>query len=186
MADIERLAAWHSPAMVCYRRNRIAGAAYFFTITLLDRHSTALTDQIVALGSVMHSCRFRHPFSLTAIVVLPDHMHCIWTLPEGDSDYSIRWSLIKASFTRVTALGRAKTAKRERGLWQRRFWEHTIRDDLDLQRHVEYIHFNPVKHGHVRQVKDWPYSSFHRYVRQQVLPLDWAATVDDINQGFGE
>ena len=113
-------------------------------------------------------------------------MHCVWTLPEGDSDYSIRWSLIKASFTRVTRLGRAKTAKCERGLWQRRFWEHTIRDDLDLQRHVEYIHFNPVKHGHVRQVKDWPYSSFHRYVRQQLLPLDWAATADNIDQGFGE
>jgi putative transposase len=83
-------------------------------------------------------------------------------------------------------LGCTKTAKRERGFWQRRFWEHTIRDDFDLQRHVEYIHFNPVKHGHVRQVKDWPYSSFHRYVRQQLLPLDWAATVEGIDADFGE
>jgi len=172
--------------MVGYRRNRMAGGTYFFTITLVDRRSTALTDQIVALGSAMRACRSRHPFSLTAIVVLPDHMHCVWALPEGDSDYSIRWALIKASFTRVTRLGCTKTAKRERGLWRRRFWEHTIRDDLDLRRHVEYIHFNPVKHGHVRQVKDWPYSSFHRYVRQRLLPLDWAATVEGIDADFGE
>jgi REP-associated tyrosine transposase len=165
--------------MVCYRRNRMVGATYFFTITLHDRHSTALTDQIVALGSAMRACRLRHPFSLTAIVVLPDHMHCVWSLPEGDSDYSIRWGLIKASFTRVTRLGRTKTVKGERGLWQRRFWEHTIRDDLDLQRHVDYIHFNPVKHGYARQVRDWPYSPFHRYVRQRLLPLDWAATIEN-------
>jgi putative transposase len=172
--------------MVCYRRNRIAGATCFFTITLHDRHSTALTDQIVALGSAMRTCRSRHPFSLTAIVVLPDHIHCVWSLPEGDSDYSIRWGLIKASFTRVTRLGRTKMAKGERGLWQRRFWEHTIRDDLDLQRHVDYIHFNPVKHGYVRQVRDWPYSSFHRYVRQRLLPLHWAATIENIDADFGE
>jgi putative transposase len=172
--------------MVYYRRNRIVGATYFCTITLHDRHSTALTDQIVALGSAMRACRFRHPFSLTAIVVLPDHMHCVWSLPEGDSDYSIRWGLIKASFTRVTRLGCTKTAKGERGLWQRRFWEHTIRDDLDLQRHVDYIHFNPVKHGYVSQVRDWPYSSFHRYVRQRLLPLDWAATIENIDADFGE
>jgi len=172
--------------MVGYRRNRMTGATYFFTITLHDRYSTALTDQIVALGSAMRECRSRHPFSLTAIVVLPDHMHCVWALPEGDSDYSIRWALIKASFTHVTRLGCTKTAKRERGLWQRRFWEHTIRDDLDLQRHVEYIHFNPVKHGHVRQVKDWPYSSFHRYVRHRLLPLYWAATVESADADFGE
>jgi len=172
--------------MVCYRRNRMVGATYFFTVMLHDRHSTALTDQIVALGSAMRACRFRHPFSLMAIVVLPDHMHCVWSLPEGDSDYSIRWGLIKASFTRVTRLGRTKTAKGERGLWQRRFWEHTIRDDLDLQRHVDYIHFNPVKHGYVRQVRDWPYSSFHRYVRQRLLPLDWAATIENIDATFGE
>jgi REP-associated tyrosine transposase len=164
----------------------MVGATYFFTITLHDRHSTALTDQIVALGSAMRACRLRHPFSLTAIVVLPDHMHCVWSLPEGDSDYSIRWGLTKASFTRVTRLGRTKTAKGERGLWQRPFWEYTIRDDLDLQRHVDYIHFNPVKHGYVRQVRDWPYSSFHRYVRQRLLLLDWAATIENIDATLGE
>jgi putative transposase len=172
--------------MVCYRRNRIAGATYFFTITLHDRHSTALTDQIVALGSAMRTCRSRHPFSLTAIVVLRDHIHCVWSLPEGDWDYSVRWRLIKAFFTRVTRLVRTNTAKGERGLRQRRFWEHTIRDDLDLQRHVDYIHFNPVKHGYVRQVRDWPYSSFHRYVRQRLLPLDWAATIENVDADFGE
>ncbi|MDQ2962677.1 MAG: transposase [Pseudomonadota bacterium] len=172
--------------MVCYRRNRAAGATYFFTITLHDRNSTALTDQIVCLGSAMRACRSRHPFSLTAIVVLPDHMHCVWELPEGDSDYSIRCGLIKATFTRVTRLGRTKTAKGERGLWQRRFWEHTIRDDLDHQRHVDYIHFNPVRHGYVKNVRDWPYSSFHRYVRQRLLPSDWSATVESIGADFGE
>jgi putative transposase len=172
--------------MVRYRRNRTPGAAYFFTVTLRDRGSVALIDRIAVFGTALRECRNRHPFSLTAIVVLPDHVHCIWTLPEGDSDYSIRWRLVKSLFTRATGLGNVKTAKGERGLWQRRFWEHTIRDDLDLERHVEYIHFNPVKHGYVRNVRDWPHSSFHRYVREQLLPPDWAAPVECGDGDFGE
>jgi REP-associated tyrosine transposase len=122
------------------------------------------------------------------MVVLPEHLHCIWTLPEGDSNYSIRWALIKSAFTRSTALGTAKARNGERTLWQRRFWEHTIRDDGDLERHIDYIHFNPVKHGHVARVRDWPYSSFHRYVRQNTLPLDWGGGVREEGggRGFGE
>ena len=172
--------------MVSYRRNCVPGATYFFTVTLCDRRSAALTDRIAVLGAALRRCRRRHPFSLTAIVVLPDHVHCIWTLPEGDANYSARWRLIKGFFTRATGLGDASTAKGERGLWQRRFWEHTIRDELDLQPHIEYVHFNPVKHGYVKCVRDWPYSSFHRYVKRQWVPLDWAAPAESSEAEFGE
>jgi putative transposase len=172
--------------MVSYRRNGVPGATYFFTATLRERTSAALTDSIAVLGMALRECRRRHPFSLAAIVVLPDHIHCIWTLPEEDADYSTRWRLVKAFFTHATGLGDAARKKGERGVWQRRFWEHTIRDDLDLRRHVDYVHYNPVKHGYVKHVREWPYSSFHRYVKQQLLPLDWAAPVEGGSGTFGE
>lgn len=112
-----------------------------------------------------------------AVVVLPDHLHCIWTLPEGDADYSIRWSLIKATFSRSLARGERRSVSRmkrgERGIWQRRFWEHCLRDENYYVRHVDYIHWNPVKHGHVQHVTEWAYSSFHRYVARGVYALDW-------------
>ena len=123
---------------------------------------------------------------MLAIVVLPEHVHCVWTLPDGDSNYSMRWALIKAAFTRATRLGGARARRGERSLWQRRFWEHTIRDEDDLQRHIDYVHFNPVKHGYVGRVQDWPHSSFHRYVTQQILPLDWGGGIRDRDAGFGE
>src|SRR6266704_2189332 len=114
--------------MVGYRRNRVAGATYFFTATLRDRGSATLTKHVDVLGSALRACRERHPFSSIAVVVLPEHLHCVWTLPENDSDYSIRWGLIKAAFTRLTQSGGTKTRKGGRGLWQPRFWEHTIHD----------------------------------------------------------
>ena len=99
------------------------------------------------------------PFETVAVCVLPDHIHCIWALPEGDADFSTRWSLIKSGFSRGLDPSRSRSAskvvKREKGIWQRRYWEHVIRDDADLERHVDYIHFNPVKHGHVTRVADW-------------------------------
>ena len=123
------------------------------------------------------------------MVVLPDHIHAVWTLPDGDGDYSLRWSLIKGDFTRcLTRGGRHVAAGRrlaERGLWQRRFWEHLIRDDADYGRHVDYCHINPMKHGLVRRVIDWPYSTFHRAVRQGIYAEDWAG-VADIPGSFGE
>ena len=112
------------------------------------------------------------------MVVLPDHLHVIWTLPPGDADYPLRWALIKSAFSRslpkTEFIRDSRLAKRERGIWQRRYWEHQIKDEADLQAHVDYLHFNLVKHGYVRCVADWPFSSFHRYVRQGLLPADWA------------
>ncbi len=112
------------------------------------------------------------------MVVLPDHFHAVWALPEGDADYAIRMALIKAAFSRnlpkVERIRESRERKRERGIWQRRYWEHQIRDEADLQAHVDYIHYNPVKHGHAERVVDWPYSSFHRYVRLGWLPEGWA------------
>jgi putative transposase len=122
-----------------------------------------------------------HPFIVDAIVVLPDHLHSVWTLPEGDNDFAIRWSLIKGGFTRECN-GRYKgdrTASRisrnEQAVWQHRFWEHEIHDDEDFRRHVEYVHYNPVKHGYVERPAAWGFSSFGRYLREGLYPVDWGA-----------
>src|SRR3954469_19186676 len=127
---------------------------------------------------------------IDAMVVLPDHLHAIWTLPEGDADFATRWRLIKSGFSRRVARGErisdSRAAKAERGIWQRRYWEHTIRDETDFSRHIDYIHFNPVRHGLVRRVEDWPYSSFHRYVRNGTLPDDWAGDAAEGEGRFGE
>lgn len=121
--------------------------------------------------------------------MLPDHLHALWTLPPDDADYPRRWSLIKASFSRglpaAATLSESKQAKREKGLWQRRYWEHQIRDEADLQRHSDYIHYNPVKHGLVSRVVDWPHSSFHRHVREGRLSVDWGGDAE-VGGGFGE
>jgi putative transposase len=112
------------------------------------------------------------------MVILPDHLHTIWTLPDGDHDFSQRWRQIKSAFSREIAkeerISQSRLRKQERGIWQRRFWEHVIRDEEDFNRHVDYIHINPVKHGYIQKVADWPYSSFHQYVRLGILPVDWA------------
>jgi putative transposase len=157
-----------------YRRNFLPGGSFFFTVNLAERRSQLLTDNIELLRAVFRDTRRRHSFTIDAIAVLPDHLHAIWTLPEGDIDFSNRWSLVKAGFSRGVARGEeistSRARKRERGVWQRRYWEHTIRDEDDFARHVDYVHFNPVKHGHVRRVRDWPFSSFHRMVRLGVYP----------------
>ena len=131
------------------------------------------------------------PFAIDAIVVLPDHLHAIWTLPEREPGYALRWRLIKATFSRALRRGEkvslSRSRKRERGVWQRRYWEHMIRDEDDFARHADYIHFNPVKHGHVRRVVDWPYSSFHHLDWSGRYPAEWAGASDDShNSGFGE
>ena len=170
--------------MTAYRRARISGATWFFTVNLAERkNNRLLVDNIDGLRNVMRKVTAEHPFDIDAIVILPDHIHCIWTLPEGDADYSTRWALIKAGFSRGIGSGEWRSESRrkrdERGIWQRRFWEHLIRDDLDYQRHVDYIHWNPVKHGWVRRVADWEYSSFHAYVEREIYPRDWAYEPDD-------
>ncbi len=162
--------------MVLYRRSRIANAPFFLTVTLADRSSNLLTENIGLLRVAFKETQKSHPFQTIAIVVMPEHFHWVCTLPEGNADFSNRIRLIKRGFTmRLLESGYALARYPNGGykLWQRRFWEHTILDNDDLQTHVDYIHFNPVKHGLVDRVKDWPYSSFHRYVRDGLLPEDW-------------
>lgn len=165
-----------------YRRGNTAGATWFFTVNLLQRHGNdLLLREVDRLRDCIARERARRPFSVLAWVVLPDHMHWIWRLPEGDADFPTRWRRIKTDFSRgLEATERrspVRLSRGERGIWQRRYWEHQIRDADDLIRHVEYIHFNPVKHGHVARVEDWPHSSFHRYVTMGRYPADWAAPV---------
>ncbi|MCQ8119765.1 REP-associated tyrosine transposase [Methylomonas rosea] len=163
--------------MTEYRRHRVQGGTYFFTVNLADRSQTLLTDHIEVLRLSLRTVKQKHPFTIEAIVVLPEHLHAIWTLPDGDDDFSLRWRQIKSAFSRHFERGEkisnSRMLKNERGIWQRRFWEHRIKDDNDFARHVDYIHFNPVKHGHVAVVADWPYSSFHQFVNQGILPMDW-------------
>jgi putative transposase len=175
--------------MVRYRRNLLTGGTFFITAVLADRKSHALTDHVAALRSAVRLTRRQHPFAINAIVVLPDHLHLIMTLPEQDADFPIRVSLIKRRFTeRFIKSGRTPTRGKngELMLWQRRFWEHTIRNDRDFEGHVDYIHFNPVKHGLVPRVRDWPYSSFHVFVRNGILPADWAGDAKGRPPRFGE
>jgi putative transposase len=173
-----------------YRRARYAGGTYFFTLNLADRTSTLLTSNIDALRDAMRYVQARRPFDTVAIVVLPEHLHTVWTLPRDDADFATRWALIKAGFSRnlpkLEDVSASRRTKGERGIWQRRYWEHLIRDERDLARHVDYIHFNPVKHGHVRQAARWPYSSIHRYIKEGVLALDWAYASPDSDGEYGE
>ena len=173
-----------------YRRAKIAGGTFFFTVTLADRSRELLVQHIDRLRCVYRSVHQRYPFETIAICVLPNHMHAVWALPVEDADFSRRWNLIKGGFSRglpsAPSRSQSKLARREKGLWQRRYWEHAIRDDANLERHVDYIHYNPVKHGYVSRVCDWPHSSFHRYVEQGLLPMDWGGDVRDVPGLFGE
>ncbi|HVT83085.1 MAG TPA: transposase [Phycisphaerae bacterium] len=171
-----------------YRRAFIPGGCWFFAVNLLDRRGSLLTDRIDALRDATRHVMRSRPFRIDAFFVLPDHLHAIWTLPPGDADFPTRWRLIKTRFARAVPPGERRSAARlargERGIWQRRYWEHAIRDEDDYHRHVEYCAINPVKHGLVTRVRDWPYSSFHRDVRAGIFPEDWAGDVED--GAFGE
>ncbi|MBU1396390.1 MAG: transposase [Gammaproteobacteria bacterium] len=172
-----------------YRRGQVPGATYFFTVALAERKSALLIEQVDRLREAIRVVKFRHPFEIVAMVVMPDHLHAVWRLPSGDTDYPKRWSLIKANFSRGIPKGEcvcpSRTAKRERGIWQRRYWEHLIRDERDLQTHVDYIHHNPVKHGYVAQASAWPHSSIHRYIRMGWLKEDWGIGIE-AGGGYGE
>ena len=176
--------------MTQYRRNFIPGGSFFFTVNLAERRSHVLTEHIGALRAAFRETKANHPFNIEAIVVLPDHLHAIWSLPEGDADFSPRWRLIKSRFSHALPKGErisaSRRSKSERGIWQRRYWEHTLRDEGDFARHVDYIHFNPVKHGHVARVTDWPHSSFHRMTRLGVYQVDWAGHTRNADAEFGE
>jgi putative transposase len=172
-----------------YRRAKISGGTFFFTIVLADRSSNLLLEGIDYLKRAYRIVQERRPFETVAICVLPDHLHAVWVLPEHDTDFATRWNLIKGGFSRnfdARLRSQSKTLRREKGIWQRRYWEHAIRDDADLERHVDYIHFNPVKHGHVTRVADWPHSSFHRFVERGLLTADWGGDLKEIEGSFGE
>jgi putative transposase len=162
-----------------YTRSHVPGGTFFFTAALLERRLASLTDHIGHLREAFRMVRSKRPFQVDAIVILPDHLHCIWTLPQDDTDYSTRWRLIKTRFAACIPAGERLSARRaakgERAIWQRRFWEHTIRDEADYSAHVDYIHFNPVKHGYALRAADWPHSSFHRFVANSLLSEDWGA-----------
>ncbi len=171
-----------------YRRFWVPGGTYFFTINLQERRSDLLVRHIDALREAVRRTRQERPFRIDGWVVLPDHMHCVITLPEGDADFSNRIKAIKIRFVRAIPATerrrRSRIARGERGIWQRRFWEHAIRSDLDFSRHLDYVHFNPVKHGHVSRVRDWPYSTFHRAVAADLYPVDWAdVRIDEMTVG---
>ena len=160
--------------MANYLRPRIQGATIFFTVALADRQSDLLTRKIAQLRTAVRVTRAERPFDIEAWVVLPDHLHCIWRLPAGDHDFSTRWRLIKSRFSRTQPLGPRRPshhARNERGLWQRRFWEHHIRSTTDFATHLSYCWNNPVRHGLTQSPHDWPYSSVHTDPRAQSQPL---------------
>ncbi|OGT36156.1 MAG: transposase [Gammaproteobacteria bacterium RBG_16_51_14] len=173
-----------------YRRADAAGGTYFFTVNLADRRSDVLVQHIDDLREVMKTVKDAHPFTILAMVVLPEHLHAIWRLPQGDADYPLRWSLIKAGFSRRLVKGEpicaSRQTRRERGIWQRRYWEHQIRDETDLAHHADYIHFNPVKHGWVALPVDWPYSTLHGYIERGMLTPDWGGRAGDGEDAYGE
>lgn len=168
-----------------YRRALVPGGTWFFTVNLLERHgSDLLVREIDRLRAAVSRVKQLHTFHIDAWVILPEHMHCIWTLPTGDADFSMRWRLIKTLFSRNIPKTERRSAMRvaseERGIWQRHYWEHLIRDEVDYAHHMDYVHVNPLKHGLVQQVKDWPYSTFHRLVKEGSYPLDWCGDIEAI------
>jgi putative transposase len=180
-----------------YRRAKTKGGTYFFTVITNLRQPILTTEGVrQALRQGIQRARQTLPFKIEAWVLLPDHLHAIWTLPPEDGNYAARWAIIKRQvsnlcgkqFNKIKEPSESKRKRQESGIWQRRYREHQIRDDLDFQRHMDYLHWNPVKHGYVRKVVDWPFSSFHRLVTQEIYPPDWGGTAieeaNDIN--FGE
>jgi putative transposase len=173
-----------------YRRARVKGGTYFFTVVTYKRTKIfSRSDNIELLRQAFRIVIKRHPFKIDAFVLLPDHLHCVWTLPRGDDNFSTRWRLIKSYFSRnfdqrnvgwvegrnPTSTTKSRFKKKEKLIWQRRFWEHLMRNDEDLRRHVDYIHYNPVKHGLTKAPCDWDYSSFHRYVDKGMYDVKWGA-----------
>lgn len=162
-----------------YRRAWLPGGTYFFTVNLLERRGNdLLVNHIDLLREHIRLVKQRHPFKIHGWVVLPDHLHCVIELPENDIDFPLRWRLIKMGFSKslpkVERLSPARKRRGERGIWQRRYWEHLIKNDKDYQTHMDYVHINPVKHGLVKKVVDWPHSTFHHLVDAGIYPVDWA------------
>ncbi len=161
-----------------YRRQHLPGGTYFFTVNLLERRGRLLVEHVGFLREAFEEAKRYRPFEIIAIVILPDHLHCIWRLPKGDKDNATRWRHIKSAFCKklpkAERISASRFKRNERGIWQRRFWEHVITDENDLTNHINYVYINPLKHGHVMKVSDWPYSSFHRDVKLGIYPENWA------------
>jgi putative transposase len=175
--------------MVNYRRNYQEDGIYFFTVTLQNRQSSALIEHVDLLRAAIKQTKLENPFAIKAIVILPDHLHTLWELPNKDVDYSLRWKKIKTYFSKSIKKQGVVLKQNKQGehdLWQRRFWEHTIYDERDYENHVNYIHYNPVKHHYVNRPVDWPYSSIHRYIRSGILTKDWGANIDNLKGNWGE
>ncbi len=172
-----------------YRRYRVPGGCYFFTVNLLERHpNDLLVHHIDLLRAAVRRVRHAHPFHIDAWVVLPDHQHCVWTLPPGDDDFSLRWRLIKTLFAKQIPVrerrSKVRQARGERGLWQRRFWEHVIRNERDYAAHLDYVHYNPVRHGYAVRAVDWPFSTFRRCVERGIYAPDWGGVgAEDLAAG---
>ena len=176
-----------------YRRAWIAGGTFFFTVVTEQRQPVFASPETVdILRQAFRTVRSSRPFEVAAMVVLPDHVHAVWTLPPDDADFAIRWRLIKTWFTKHCdpslrpPPGRRRGARGEQAVWQHRYWEHALRDEADWRRHVDYIHFNPVKHGLAASARDWPYSSFNRYVEAGYYPADWGRVPPDPEGLWGE
>jgi len=178
-----------------YRRIKAEGGAYFFTVNT-EKRRPILTNALIrqALRDAIITTRKTLPFKIEAWVLLPNHLHTIWTLPEEDANFSSRWAMIKQYVTKACPplvypekVSQSKKGRKEGSIWQRRFWEHLIRDDDDFAKHMDYIHWNPVKHGYVPRVIDWPYSTFHKLVAQGVYPPGWGGCVESLDEAnFGE
>jgi len=174
-----------------YRRAWMPGGTYFFTVNLLQRkQNDLLVRNIDNFRAAVHNVRLRHPFTIHGWVVLPDHFHCLISLPQNDADFALRWRLIKGGFAKSIPhtewQSKSRKKRGERGIWQRRYWEHMIRDERDFSAHMDYIHINPVKHGLVTQVVDWPYSTFHHLVDQGVYNNSWAGSSEANTLGYAD
>lgn len=178
-----------------YIRSHTKGATYFFTLVSYNRRRIFCEDDFLqTFKKSIKQVQQQYPFEIIAWVQLPDHIHCIWRMPTNDANYSMRWSQIKCLTTQactqyhlpIDDLSRSKVKRNERGIWQRRFYEHQIKDEVDFIRHMDYLHFNPVKHGLVGKVSEWPYSSFHRYVKQGLYMEDWGNNSMDFTENFSD
>jgi putative transposase len=183
---------FYEAAMSEYRRSR-EGSAYFFTVVTYQReHFLCSAESVITFDGIVNEVKQRHSFEVDACVVLPDHIHSIWRFPDGDVSYSMVWGYIKKEFSKrmkeklpVSAQTSSRLKHRESMVWQRRFWEHQIRDEKDFLAHFDYIHFNPVKHGLVQMPVDWRYSTFQKYVDSGVYPKDWGSVPVEFNEGVG-
>jgi putative transposase len=187
--------SWYDLPMPDYRRAYVPGGSFFFT--LVTNRRLPLFSQArgrLLLGSLFRRCQLKWPFTINALVLLPEHIHAIWSLPAGDTEYSKRWGWIKKEFTKEwlrvggieERISQGRRRERRRGVWQPRFWEHTLQDENDFERHFDYIHYNPVKHGHVKCPRDWEPSTFHRWVAQGVYPANWACSHRGFDMDFSD